>query len=280
MYFKIMTILFITLLSNSAMANSQDDAIEKYLKETEPLTVYGPATVQIRNIASINLIYGQAFMPEEVAVGFFNVLNSKVDGLAGIIVPGIPGEEEPEDDWGFIALRAFDNGHISDDDAKDIDLSSILDKIKEKNKPESKTKILDWIKQPSYEPNSHVFSWSYNIQTADSYLDMYQAEVLGRTNTIGFIYAFDSEERALREPLVNNMIHSIKYNEGSRYTDYVEGSDKLSSLGLAGLVAGGVVAKKLGLLAVALGFLLKFGKLIALAIAPILIFLKLKKNNT
>ena len=108
---------------------------------------------------------------------------------------------------------------------------------------------------------------------------MYQAEVLGRTNTIGFIYAFDSEERALREPLVNNMIHSIKYNEGSRYTDYIEGSDKLSSLGLAGLVAGGVVAKKLGLLAVALGFLLKFGKLIALAIAPILIFLKLKKKN-
>ena len=276
MYFKIMTILFITLLSHFSMASNQDE-IGKYLEDTESQTVYGPATVQIRNVATINLIYGQAFMPEEVAVGFIDLLGNKIEGLAGIIVPGIPGEKEPEDNWGLVAIRIFESGHISD--AEDLDLSGILDDIEERSNLES-VKVLDWINKPIYESNSHVFSWSYNIQTTDKYFDMYQAEVLGREGVIGFTYVFNSKERALREPLVDNMIHSIKYNEGSRYEDYVEGSDKLSSLGLAGLVTGGVVAKKLGLLAIIFGFVVKFGKLIALAITPILIFFKLKKKNS
>jgi len=280
MYGKIITILFITLFSHLSIANRVDD-VETYMKNTESQTIYGPATVQIRDTATIDLIYGQAFIPEEVAVGLFDILGNKIDGLAGIILPGIPGEEEPDDNWGFIAIEIVDNGHISDDDANNIDLSGILDNIKENIKPEANTTVLDWISKPIYESNTHVFSWSYSyVKSPDSYFDMHQAYVLGRTGLIGFTYISDSEERTLREPLVSNMIQSIKYNDGSRYEDYIEGSDKLSSLGLAGLVAGGVVAKKLGLLAIALGFIAKFGKLIFLVITPILIFLKLKKKKS
>ena len=123
-------ILFLLMIPTIALAN-QDQDIEKYIKESESKIIYGPATAPIKNTAKIQLSYGQAYLPEDVTKGLFKLLGKNPkDDLAGLIMPGIPGDKPYADDWGFIALEANDDGHISDDDAKNKDLSTLLDDLR------------------------------------------------------------------------------------------------------------------------------------------------------
>jgi uncharacterized membrane-anchored protein len=48
------------------------------------------------------------------------------------------------------------------------------------------------------------------------------------------------------------------FDEGSRYADYQPGIDKKAAYGLAGLITGGLIAKKVGLLAAVALFAKKF----------------------
>ena len=61
---------------------------------------------------------------------------------------------------------------------------------------------------------------------------------------------------------------AVTFNDGKRYTDFDASTDKVAAYGLAALVAG-VAAKKLGLLAIAGAFVLKFAKVIALGAAAL-----------
>ena len=61
-----------------------------------------------------------------------------------------------------------------------------------------------------------------------------------------------------------SVFNSIKFNAGKRYTDFKSSTDKVAAYGLAALVAG-VAAKKLGLIALAGAFILKFVKVFAIA---------------
>ncbi len=57
------------------------------------------------------------------------------------------------------------------------------------------------------------------------------------------------------------MITFASFEDGQRYADFREGSDKVAGYGLAALVAGGV-ASKVGLFGKLLAFLLAFKKLL------------------
>ena len=64
------------------------------------------------------------------------------------------------------------------------------------------------------------------------------------------------------------LLSAVTFNDGKRYTDFDASTDKVAAYGLAALVAG-VAAKKLGLLAVAGAFILKFAKVFALGAAAL-----------
>jgi uncharacterized membrane-anchored protein len=56
---------------------------------------------------------------------------------------------------------------------------------------------------------------------------------------------------------------------GKRYSDYQAGSDLAKAGGIAALIAGGLVAKKLGILAIIGLGLLKFGKILIIPLIVI-----------
>ena len=58
----------------------------------------------------------------------------------------------------------------------------------------------------------------------------------------------------------------MDFKSGKRYGDFNSSTDKVAAYGLAALVAG-VAAKKLGLLALFAATILKFAKVIAIAVA-------------
>lgn len=62
------------------------------------------------------------------------------------------------------------------------------------------------------------------------------------------------------------MLADLAYNAGKRYEDFSASTDRVAAYGLAALI-GGVAAKKLGLLAIVMAFVLKFAKVILLGMA-------------
>jgi hypothetical protein len=59
---------------------------------------------------------------------------------------------------------------------------------------------------------------------------------------------------------------ALEYNTGKRYADFDSKTDHVAEYGLAALVVG-VAAHKLGFIALALAFLLKFAKVIVIGLA-------------
>ncbi|MFC5324528.1 DUF2167 domain-containing protein [Bradyrhizobium oligotrophicum] len=74
----------------------------------------------------------------------------------------------------------------------------------------------------------------------------------------------------------------LAYNAGKRYEDFSASTDRIAEYGLLALV-GGVAAKKLGLLALAGAFVLKFAKIIIFAVvgfgAAVMNFFRRKPRN-
>jgi uncharacterized membrane-anchored protein len=70
------------------------------------------------------------------------------------------------------------------------------------------------------------------------------------------------------KPVAHALLAALNFNDGKRYADFNASTDKVAEYGLAALVAG-VAAKKLGLLAAAGVFLLKFWKVGLLILAGV-----------
>jgi uncharacterized membrane-anchored protein len=64
----------------------------------------------------------------------------------------------------------------------------------------------------------------------------------------------------------NELLAAVSFNDGKRYENFNSSTDKIAAYGLAALV-GGIAIKKLGLLAIIGAFVLKFAKIIAIAVA-------------
>ena len=74
-----------------------------------------------------------------------------------------------------------------------------------------------------------------------------------------------SDLQEINESL-SDILQSVNFTAGNTYADYKEGVDKKASYGIAGLIAGGVLAKT-GILAKIGIFLVKFSKFIFIGIA-------------
>jgi uncharacterized membrane-anchored protein len=96
----------------------------------------------------------------------------------------------------------------------------------------------------------------------------YNTYLLGRDGyfTLDFITGADliETEKATARKLLAN----LSFAPGKRYEDFNSSTDKIAAYGIAALV-GGLVAKKLGLLALTGVFVVKFAKVIALAAAGV-----------
>jgi uncharacterized membrane-anchored protein len=71
------------------------------------------------------------------------------------------------------------------------------------------------------------------------------------------------------KPVARQLLAALEYNDGKRYTQFNSATDHIAEFGLAALI-GGVAAKKLGLFALILAFLVKFAKVIGIAAIALL----------
>ena len=168
--------------------------------------------------------------------------------------------------WGATVYFS-DDGYVSDEDAHKIDYDDMMKDLKKGQKRNNKWReengyepvdIIGWAETPFYNDETKKMFWAKELKFGEAELNTlnYDIRVLGRKGTlvISFI-ATMNELPDIRDdaPAVLEMAH---FNPGATYADYQPGVDKKAAYGIAGLVGGGLLLKKTGLLA---GLLL-FGK--------------------
>ncbi len=190
----------------------------------------------------------------------------------------LPAGVTPLDDGAWAATFSYqEDGYVSDKDAAKADYDKVL-KDMQKDAVESNEwrvennyapiEIVGWAEPPTYSADTHKIYWAKELKFGDASVNTlnYDIRVLGRSGVlvIGFIADMTSLP-GIREaaPAVLDL---ASFDEGARYADFKKG-DKIATYGLAGLVAGGLIAKKTGLLAAILLFGKKFIAIIAVAAA-------------
>jgi len=168
-------------------------------------------------------------------------------------------------------------------------LTQMQDQIKEIN-PERKkqgystVELLGWASPPYYDEKEKKMHWAKRLLFEGDSIETlnYNIRVLGRKGVL-VLNAIGTMERLEEiKTSVSPILANVSFNDGNRYADFNEGTDKVAAYGLIGLIAGGVLAKtglfaKLGLI------LLKFAKVIIVgagaAIAGIVKLFKGKKDD-
>lgn len=184
-------------------------------------------------------------------------------------------------------LIYFDKcGYVKDDDANSIDYDDMLESMQESAKENSKKRIesgldgydlIGWAERPYYDKDLKVLHWAKHLKFYDdedsSEVLNYDIRVLGKDGYMILQAVSDMKELPNIKAVSNQLVSSVKFDEGYTYNDFDPTKDKIAEWTIGGLIAGNILAKaglftKLGLL------LAKFWKVILVAIVAIGAFFK------
>jgi uncharacterized membrane-anchored protein len=233
----------------------------------------GPADITLIDQATMKLPSGYDFIPKAEGARILRALGNTVgeSTFVGLIVGTKPGDE-----W-IVATRYVNEGYIKDDDAKHWNADELLQNIKEGTAEANKDRVargfpelevLGWVEKPAYDSATHRLVWSLLAKqkdepdTADNGIN-YNTYALGREGYFSLNLLTSSSRVDADKIAAHELLAALSYNPGKGYDDFNASTDHIAEYGIAALV-GGVVAKKLGLLALIGVFVAKFAKVIGI----------------
>ena len=193
--------------------------------------------------------------------------NPPDDTVLGLLVPDNAGLGQ-DHSWAVVVTYA-DEGHVSDEDAAEVDYEEVMSDMKEASADEnaarkeagySEVEIVGWAQPPSYDSASKRIYWARELDFKGEQVHTlnYDIRVLGREGFLSMNAVAAMPDLALVRDGMQQVIPMAEFNAGHRYADFNESTDKVAAYGLAALVGGGIAAKA-GLFA-KLGALLLAGK--------------------
>ena len=275
---KAIAALLILLATGAAYAQTTPD-----MRQSEQAAAWdaaaqaataGPAAITLVDQATLDLPRGMAFIPKAEAYRWSrSVGNTPGDDQIGIVTT--LGNEE----W-IVSVRWVPDGYVRDDEARDMKpdevLANLRDGAEEANKDRSargfpELELTGWVQPPSYDAATHQLQWALGVQRKgqpDASSINLNTRALGRDGYLSLNLVTSRNEIAQYRPVAGKLLAGLQYNEGKRYADFNGSTDRIAEYGLLGLI-GVVAAKKLGLIALAGVFVLKFAKVGLLALAGI-----------
>ena len=247
--------------------------------------VRGPAQLPFGGQAKLQLPEGFVFIPVAEATRLMKSMGNFVDAdFQGLVIP-----KSNDRSFSFFDVSYHPSGYIKDDDAKDWDAAKMLDQMRDSTAEGNKRRtemgireleITGWIQTPKYDPAAHQLVWSIGAREkgapagADDGIN-YRTLVLGREGYMSMNLVTDQSHIDALRPAAATLLNGLTFKDGKRYADFDSSTDHVAEFGLAALIAG-VAAKKLGLLALAVAFVVKFAKVIVVAVAGLLLAFRKK----
>jgi uncharacterized membrane-anchored protein len=267
----------IALTSSLVSAQPTDAAKAEFqaaLQAANKATIAGPADIKLVDQAVLKLPKDLGYIP---AVESGRLLIA-MGNLAGEGLLGIVQSPTPDAEW-FVVMRFLKSGYIKDDDARDWKVDELLAGLKEGTAEANKDRrargiaemeIVGWVEAPKYDAATHRLVWSLESKDKGAPVNAergvnYNTYALGRDGYISMNLVTGMKTVQADKPVAHALLASLQYNGGKGYGDFNSATDHIAEYGLAALV-GGIAAKKLGLFAVILAFILKFAKVIGIAV--------------
>ncbi|MEG3147470.1 DUF2167 domain-containing protein [Sphingomonas sp. RT2P30] len=199
-------------------------------------------------------------------------------GVLGLILPA--DKTVVDNSWGAVVTYQ-DTGYVADTDASSQDYDKVLAGMREGEAEDNELRrrdgypelrLVGWAQPPLYDRSSHSLIWARDLKSSDTSVDglNYDVRSLGRHGVLSLNMVWDMPHLAEVRNAAADLGKAAGFEKGSAYADYDKSVDKTAEYGLAGLVAAGVGAvavKKLGILAIMLGFGKKLFILIAIGAA-------------
>lgn len=264
-----------TLLIAAAPAFAQssiEDEVKAAFQAADKVKVVGPASVPLREQATLKVPAGHIFVPMPEAGRLMRSMGNRVDDrFMGVVLPA--GDEN----W-IVAVDFVKEGFVKDDDARDWNPDDLLKSLREGTEAGNaeRTKrgfpaleVVGWAEPPKYDSATHRLVWSASARDKGAPATQAQGVnfntyALGREGYITLNLITDLDKLGQHRPAALQLLEGLNYQEGKRYADFNSSTDNVAAYGLAALV-GGVAAKKLGLVAVILAFAAKFAKVLVVA---------------
>ena len=151
-----------------------------------------------------------------------------------------------------IEITYDEDGHVKDDDAKDIKYDELLEQMQKEVKeinPERKKQgyptfqLTGWASPPYYDEKEKKLHWAKRILfEGDSTETLnYNIRVLGRKGVLILNAIGTMDQLAKIKSQINPILANINFNDGNKYADFDSNADKVAAYGIGGLIAGGVL---------------------------------------
>jgi uncharacterized membrane-anchored protein len=158
-----------------------------------------------------------------------------------------------EDAWAVI-ISYDEDGYVKDDDAAKINYDDLLKKMKEGTHEASEERVkqgypaielVGWAAPPRYDASTHKMYWAKELRLADTPETTlnYNIRILGRRGVLVLNAVAATSQLAEIEKETPAILSMVDFQDGHRYVDFKPGADKVATYGIAGLVAGGLLAK-------------------------------------
>jgi uncharacterized membrane-anchored protein len=173
--------------------------------------------------------------------------------------------------WAF-EISMDEMGYVKDKDAKKMDYDDLMKDLKKDNIEENKTRkemgygqalLIGWASKPFYDKEKHVLHWAQEIKFNEDSLNTlnYNVRFLCKKGVLVANAIAGINQLGIVKQNIPKLIPSVEFKSGEKYEDFNPSIDKVAAYGIGGLVAGKVLAKA-GIFV----FLLKYIKLIGLAV--------------
>lgn len=237
----------------------------------------GPTTGQIARHATIQVPEDFAFLGAEGTRDLEVLMQNPPSGVDQFVVA--------PHDLTWVAYFSFNpTGYIQDDESLEADalLNSITEGTRHSNEERRKRgwdtlRILGWSFQPKYDEQLNALEWAILAETeqSQSRIVNYNTRLLGRRGVMEVTLVTDPELLDASVATFKTLMPGYEFAAGEKYAEFKPG-DHVAEIGLAALITGGAaaVASKKGFFAAIGVALLKFWKLLAVAVVGVGVWMR------
>ncbi len=267
----------LTALSTFSGFSQEIDPEQAYRDSIESTFSYQHGNITLRNgIGVLEVPPGFKYLDpaqaERVLVDLWGNPRS-ADMSMGMM---LPEKSSVMDGDSYVFNIEYDEmGYVKDDDADDIDYNELLTEIQKETEEANaeRTKlgyepviIVGWASAPFYDKDRKILHWAKEAKFGSAEVNTlnYNVRVLGRKGVLILNAIAQMPALPAVKQDVSKVLDIVKFNEGFQYKDFDPSIDQVAAWTIGGLVAGKILAK-VGILAL----ILKFWKLIILAIGAV-----------
>lgn len=184
----------------------------------------------------------------------------------------LPTQLDPDsaEGWGVV-ITYLDDGHVSDEDANEIDYDALLKEMQDDTVQESqerekagygKVALVGWAAKPHYDAQEKKLYWAQELDFGGEHHTLnYKIRALGKEGVLVLNAVAGMGQLAQVEQDMKQVLAFTHFQEGHRYADFDPKTGRVAAYGIGALVAGKLAAKA-GFFKVLLAFGAKFAKLL------------------